>query len=613
MLIEAKAHDKKTYRSDIKNPFVFTKAEKKTSRPAWIAMALTGLFAYFKEVAIGPSVAPVQAADHRHKEPSEALRGRDIGAATTTLDHHAPKDGAAPQPHVLDARYSVTDEPALTVLNSTQQFASGFPALAPQVRNTLAQNDNAFSIADRSPVAGAHHGLALPFAPLLQGNGRTEPTSAASTSHPDGHLTTQAPGTTPPAKTPLDLANPPGKTNRAPVVTGPVRLNDVIAGQAMLLGLGDLLLGTRDADGDQLQVSNITSSTGTLVAAHDGWAYHANLGAETTATLSYDVSDGNDVVHQTADIHILSIAQTLSTDDDVYVGSPGADQIDAMAGNDIVDAGAGADIVYGGAGADHIQGGDGNDILVGGAGDDIIFGGDGNDIISGGDGADRLFGQDGNDVLSGGGGDDNLSGGAGDDVVLAGDGNDTVSGGAGNDDLNGGAGVDTLDYSDSGAAVSVDLLACCASGSDIGQDVFSQFEAIVGGSGNDLFRLGTDAISIVGGSGDDSYQVTIADAHLQISDFAVGDRIDIGAYEVMERTTGQEGPDFCNMYTSVPSDNDFPIKAQNGVCDGFDITVLEARSHNTDSGDDQGCQDGFDIYISLIGHHDLVYVLHAIA
>lgn len=624
MLIQAKAHDRKSAKPDAKGPFQFTKSEKRTRVPAWVAMALTALFAYFKEVSVGPSAEAALAPAHGADNPTDKPREHNVVPGDAQLDDHAPAGARQPQSQIAEPHYAVSDEPALTVFNSSRQLVIGSSSLAPQVRSAHAHNDNALFAGHRSFAPGHHaigrsDGAALPFAAGTPSPGRAvedaakTPATVHATTDPDSQHEPAAAPALVQAETPSDETNPSTKTNRAPVLGGPVRLANVIAGQAMLLALGDLLLGAHDADGDELHVSNVTASNGTLVQIDDGWSFHANAGAQTLTTLNYEISDGHAVVHQTADFHILSATRTLTPGDDVHMGSPEPDQIDALDGNDVVDAGGGDDVVSGGNGADHLVGGDGNDILFGAAGDDIIFGGAGNDIISGGDGNDRLFGEDGNDVLSGDAGDDYLSGGQGNDILEGGAGNDVLDGGAGDDHLDGGEGVDTLDYSASPAAVQVDLVAGTASGSAVGHDVVANFERIIGSTADDQFCVGADAVSIQGGGGGDQYQVNTAGAHLEITDFAVGDRIHVGSYEVMERTPSSDPPDFNDIYNTLQSDSGLPILAQNGLCDGLDVTVIEARSHDAGSTDAPDGSTSYDIYIRLSGHHDLVYVLHAIA
>ena len=154
-----------------------------------------------------------------------------------------------------------------------------------------------------------------------------------------------------------------------------------------------------------------------------------------------------------------------------YIGDPDGDRIDAndnLAGNndDSVEAGAGDDTILAGVGSDTVNAGDGNDLLDGGAGNDI------------------------------------LNGGAGDDTLI---------GGVGADSLNGSSGLDVVDYSTSGAAVTVDLSTMNATGGDATGDVLSGVDGITGSDFNDtltgfdgVFDGGTTTNLIDGGAGDDA-------------------------------------------------------------------------------------------------------------
>lgn len=136
-------------------------------------------------------------------------------------------------------------------------------------------------------------------------------------------------------------------------------------------------------------------------------------------------------------------------EDDVLIGTEGADRLDGGAGNDSLSGAGGNDMVHGGAGNDALEGGEGNDDLYGHIGDDSIAGGAGDDSLNGGDGADILDGGAGNDAMTGSFGDDTLSGGAGADVIMGGEGDDLIDGRDGDggpdaDYLNGGLGNDSL-------------------------------------------------------------------------------------------------------------------------------------------------------------------------
>jgi len=82
---------------------------------------------------------------------------------------------------------------------------------------------------------------------------------------------------------------------------------------------------------------------------------------------------------------------------DILIGSNGANTLDGRAGTDLL---------QGMGGNDHLSGGDGNDLVEGGAGNDTLIGDQGDDTLAGGDGDDFLVGGSGNDTLQGGLGND---------------------------------------------------------------------------------------------------------------------------------------------------------------------------------------------------------------
>ncbi|WP_421762513.1 calcium-binding protein [Devosia sp.] len=476
MLIEAKARKQKLGGTSAER-FKFTPAESKTRLPVWVGIALTALFAYLKEATGGT------AAEHASQDGAEGRPGSEraaggpgeqIGADTNVTENSAGPDQRAPLPQQLYGSFTLSAEPPLTVFNPSRHFASGFRPLAPQVLTAAGDNDNRYHVRTSSPGAADASAREL--------NAKE---SAA-------------------AATPAPRPSVPPRPNRAPSVMGPLRLNDVVSGQLALLTLGDLLLGAHDADDDALHVTNVTASDGELHHSADGWTVTNLAGHDSTVTISYDISDGETVIHQTAQFHVLDDITPLTSGADTYVGAQSNTQIDALEGDDVVTTGAGADTVFGGAGNDQIHGGAGNDVLVGGAGNDVIYGGSGGDVIRGGDGNDRIAGEDGNDFITGDAGNDTLSGGAGNDLVFGGSGNDLISGDAGNDGLDGGDGSDTLDYSASTAAVIVGLQAGLATGADIGTDNIAGFERVIGGSGGDQLYGGSGAETLLGGAGNDT-------------------------------------------------------------------------------------------------------------
>ncbi|HEY9037989.1 MAG TPA: Hint domain-containing protein [Roseovarius sp.] len=167
--------------------------------------------------------------------------------------------------------------------------------------------------------------------------------------------------------------------------------------------------------------------------------------------------------------------------------------VEGTAGNDLIDAAYTGDPE--GDRIDTNGGRDGNnaDSVVAGDGDDTVYSGAGNDTVQGGNG---------DDLLDGGAGNDSLQGGAG---------NDTLIGGAGADTLEGGAGLDIADYSNSSAAVDVNLSSGTYSGGDAQGDVGGGMDGIVGSDFDDtltgydgVFDGGTTTNYIDGGAGNDT-------------------------------------------------------------------------------------------------------------
>ncbi|MBL4919353.1 S8 family serine peptidase [Szabonella alba] len=106
-------------------------------------------------------------------------------------------------------------------------------------------------------------------------------------------------------------------------------------------------------------------------------------------------------------------------------------------------------------------------------------------------------------TVIGGAGDDRLTA-APEGSALSGDeGDDTIAGGAGADTMQGGAGIDTLDYSASAQSIAVRLWNGTAFGGDAEGDVYTGFENLIGGAGNDTLNGDNAANILTGGAGND--------------------------------------------------------------------------------------------------------------
>jgi Ca2+-binding RTX toxin-like protein len=196
--------------------------------------------------------------------------------------------------------------------------------------------------------------------------------------------------------------------------------------------------------------------------------------------------------------------------------------------------------VIGGSAGDTLTGSSASNSLYGGAGDDTLSGGSGNDVLNGGTGADLANGGSGTDTAdysersapvsvaidgvandgeageqdnvstdveneTGGAGDDTLVGSASNNALSGGPGNDTLVGGDGDDTLAGGDGIDTADYSGGSSVLSISLNNVADDGSTGEHDnVKTDVEDVVGGSGPDRLVGDSAANVLSGGPGDDT-------------------------------------------------------------------------------------------------------------
>lgn len=438
-------------------------------------------------------------------------------------------------------------------------------------------------------------------------------------------------------------------TNRLPTVSTPVVLSELYVNQSIVIGMGMLLSGALDADGDALTIENLAASSGDLVANGDGsWTFTPDEWAYGQVAFSYQVSDGVGAVSQTATLDVMALPG------EEFVGDAGADTLIGTAGNDQFDAGDGDDLIWGregddvieaGDGSDRIIGGEGDDVIHAGVGDDLVFAGGGDDLVFGGEGRDQLWGEDGDDTLFGDGGDDMIEGGEGSDrlfggfgadvlrgdagkdllfgeegadALMGGDGGDTLVGGEGDDVIEGGAGddrivatvndgddsvdggggVDTYDASGVSNSVEINLQLGEASGSDIGDDTVTNVENAQGGGGNDII-VGDDGDneltggggndSVLGGAGDDTFIATEGDG----DDLYVG-----GDGEDTYDASGVSSPVTINLHDGTASGaatgDDTLVDVEHAVGGSGDDTIYAGQEDSTLSGG-----DGNDIFVFI--------------
>ena len=287
---------------------------------------------------------------------------------------------------------------------------------------------------------------------------------------------------------------------------------------------------------------------------------------------------------------------------DTIAGDGADNKLEGMGGDDTIIGGGGNDTLFGGAGNDTVRGGDGHDELRGGAGNDLLDGGNGWDVVAywdatagvnvnladgvasndGTGGADTLVGIENvggsnfNDTITGDGNDNSIWSGNGNDSVDGGAGNDNLQGGAGNDTLNGGEGRDWVHYSDSTAAVSVNLQTGTATGGG-GSDKLSGFEGVLGSDYNDTltgntgdndFNGGKGNDRIVGGGGLDRVGYWSAEAAVSVN-LATGQAtgVETGT-DTLVNISGAVGSRFDDTLTGNGADNTFEGGEGNDTIDG---------------------------------------------
>ena len=126
-------------------------------------------------------------------------------------------------------------------------------------------------------------------------------------------------------------------------------------------------------------------------------------------------------------------------------------------------------------------------------------------IVTGTGAGETLYGHDlVNDEISGFSGDDLLIGLNGDDGLYGGEGADRLRGGFGADYLDGGGGTDTADYSDSTAAVVVNLTTGISTGGFANGDTYVDVEGVTGSNFADTLTGDGLANVLNGGAGADT-------------------------------------------------------------------------------------------------------------
>ena len=316
--------------------------------------------------------------------------------------------------------------------------------------------------------------------------------------------------------------------------------NDLLVGSA----LADILNGGSGADllDGGLGPDQLDGSTGV-----DTVSYEART-EPVAVTMGDNLPNDGEFLAPEGD-NVKSTVENLrgGHENDQLYGNASGNLLEGGDGPDILNGFAGPDVISGGAGLDMVTfkmpdfrerttslwvtlddvANDGTDFTLNGTseeGDNVhadvedVQGGDAPDLLVGNGDANDLFGRGGDDLLDGQGGPDFLEGGDGNDSMWGGDGNDIFRGRNGNDDffegsgpngadvMSGEGGMDTVHYSGRSWPTAI-LLDDLANDGDFatseGDNVESDVEDAVGGSGPDAFQGSSVANHFIGGAGND--------------------------------------------------------------------------------------------------------------
>ena len=265
-----------------------------------------------------------------------------------------------------------------------------------------------------------------------------------------------------------------------------------------------------DAAGDILSnIENIIASAYNDTLISSSVANNINGGAGID-TVSYSSSNAAVTVNLT-----LATAQSGGGAAGDILSS--IENITGSSYNDTLTALAAGSALNGGAGNDILSGANGNDILIGGVGTDTINGGAGSDTASYASSTVAVTinlnsttaqagGEAVGDILSG---IENIIGSAY---------NDTLTSSSVANNLDGGAGVDTVSYSNSNAAVNVNLAVTTAqAGGFAAGDTMFSIENIIGSSYNDTLTSSSVANNINGAAGADTVSYASSTAGVNVN------------------------------------------------------------------------------------------------
>ncbi len=287
-------------------------------------------------------------------------------------------------------------------------------------------------------------------------------------------------------------------------------------------------------------------------------------------------------------VEIVNIAPgvTITSESGLFGTKSADDEPLLVAGTDL------ANDIIGSWRKDYIQSEGGNDTITAGLADDRITAGAGNDNVNGGDGVDEAVfeGIYTNYTINGNTVTDNV-GTDGTDTLISierlvfADGvyengiftpvtdNDNFIATSAAESFDGDIGIDKVDFSNSNAAVSIDLQTNTASGGFASGDIFVEIENIIGSAYDDTINGDTSSNTITGGNGIDTLRGKDGDDVLfgdLGNDYLRGDNGNDYIYggDGIDKLRGGDGNDI--IYGGAGNDQDVNAEVGNDTLYGDD-------------------------------------------
>ncbi len=301
-----------------------------------------------------------------------------------------------------------------------------------------------------------------------------------------------------------------------------------------------------------------------------------------TVNLTTNVNSGGD-----AQGDVLSNIENL-------IGSNFNDTLTGTSANNTIEGGAGADTINGGAGIDTASyAGSTAGITVNLTLTTMQSGGDAQgDMLSG---IEHIIGSSFNDTLTALAAGSTLDGGVGSDTLNGGAGNDTLIGGAGADTMNGSGSVDTISYASSSAGINVNLaLTTAQSGGDAQGDILSSIENLIGSAFDDALAGSSAANTINGGARNDTISYSNSTAAVNVNlDLTTAQSGGFAAGDILSNIENVIGSNFNDTLTGTAAANninggtgiDIISYANSAAAVNVNLTLTTAQASGYAQGD----------------------------